>query len=321
MMRGLRAPTPWAVGCLSLIVAVTWASAGRAAESTIPGVPLPGLESDPPESVTPRSAVVTLRGDHVTLYLEVSASADATALLLNGPRFGWLGAGERYPDRQFPELNIHLNGAAIAPHDRFEARVGANDVTNLVRAADMDPWTITRNPPVTTAHARNPQVLTLLRNSGAIAQAGVGDDGTLYRAKWVARRLLAIPVAPAANATLQLDYDARPSITAPSADDHMMNSFERLYCVSGQELRRLQASWDKSSVAINEYDIATGIDDSVPDAVTLSWTASPAGSKTPMSMAFWCGPGGKSVSKRARGERQPVAVDSSGRLHVLTIVR
>jgi hypothetical protein len=312
----------WVVSCVNLALGVTLASAGRAGEPTSTGAPLPGLESDPPESVAPRSAAVTLRGDQVTLDLAVSATANATALLLNGPRFGWLGAAERYPERQFPELKIRLNGAVIAPQDRFEAMVGGNNVTGLLRAADMDPWAITRNPPLTTAHAHNPQVLNLLRNAGAIAKTGgAADDGNLYTAKWVARRLIAIPVASAADATLQLVYDARPGIRVPSADDRMTNSFERLYCLSEKELRRLQASWDKSPVAISEYDIATGIDGNVPDAVTLSWSASLVASQMRPGVAFWCGPGGKSMSRRGRAEWERAAVDTSGMLHVLMIVQ
>jgi len=164
--------------------------------------------------------------------------------------------------------------------------------------------------------------LTLLRNAGAIAKAGgAADDGTLYTAKWVARRLIAIPVTPAAGATLQLQYDARPGIRGPGGDDRMTNSFARLYCLSGKDLRRLQASWDKGPVAIKEYDIATGIDDNVPDAVTLSLSAFPADSQTLTRLAFWCGPGGKSMSTRGRADRNRAAADTSGRLHVLTIAQ
>lgn len=271
MSRSRAFLKPWVVGCVNVALGVMLVSAGRAGEPTSQGVPLPGLESDPPESVMPRLAAVTLRGDQVTLDLAVSTTANAAALLLNGPRFGWLGAAERYPDRQFPELKIRLNGAMIAPQDRFEAMVGGNNVTGLLRAAAVDPWAITRNPPVTTAPAQNPQVLNLLRNAGAIAKAGgAADDDTLYTAKWVARRLIAVPVVPATDATLQLEYDARPGIRVPGTDDRMTNSFERLYCLSAKELQRLQASWDKSPIALYEYTIATGIDGNVPDAVTLS---------------------------------------------------
>jgi len=323
MMSSSRACSkPWVVGCMNLSLAVTLASVAYAGEPPNSGVPFPGLESDPPQSVTPRSAAVVLSGDQVTLDLAVSATDNAAALLLNGPRFGWLGAAERYPDRQFPELKIQLNGAAIAPQDRFEATAGGNNITGLLRAADMDPWAITRDPPIATAHAHNPQVLTLLRNAGAIAKAGgAADDGTLYTAKWVARRLIAIPVTPAAGATLQLQYDARPGIRGPGGDDRMTNSFARLYCLSGKDLRRLQASWDKGPVAIKEYDIATGIDDNVPDAVTLSLSAFPADSQTLTRLAFWCGPGGKSMSTRGRADRNRAAADTSGRLHVLTIAQ
>jgi hypothetical protein len=274
------------------------------------------LESDPPESVTPRTAAVTLRGNQVTLDLAVRPTANADALLLNGPRFGWLGAAERYPDRHFPELKIRVNGELIAPQDRFETVAGGNNVTSLVRAADMDPWAITRTPPVTAAHPQSPQVINVLRNAGAIAKAG--DDDGLYTAKWLARRLLAIPLAPSTDATLQLEYDARPGIRSLSADSPTPSSFARLYCLPEKVLQQL-VDKNKSPIAADEYQIATGVDGNPPDAVTLSWSASPEAAQPQPSTAFWCGPGGKSLSKRGRAERERAAADTSGVVHVLVI--
>jgi hypothetical protein len=297
---------------LILTMTVTGARVGLAAEVPSPGAPLPGLESDPPGSVTPRSAAVTLRDSHVTLDLAVSVTPEATGLLLNGPHFGWLGAAERYPARHFPELEIRLNGAVVAPQDRFEAMVGRTNITNLIKAADMDPWAVARNPPVTTAHPRNPQILNALRNSGAIADtdAPAGADGA-YTAKWVVRRMVVVPLSAAADVPLQLDYDARPGV-ALSTDALATSSLGGRYCLAGNALRRLQSRPGKNPAALTEYDIATGIDGKAPSTVTFSMRGS-------SRMAFWCGPAGRSMARRGTADRERASADAAGVLHVLTI--
>jgi hypothetical protein len=325
-VKGHREPLIAAWLTLPLILSV--ASAGLADEPPSPGVPLPGLESDPPGSVTPRSAAVMLRDGRVTLDLAVNTTADAAGLVLNGPWFGWSGAMERYPDRQFPELKIRLNGADITPQDRFEAMVGRTNITSWLRAADMDPWAITRNPPVTTAHPSNPQILNALRNAGAIAGANPATDAAataeaagLYTAKWVARRIVVIPLTPGADTTLQLEYTARPGLAMLTADGPALSALERRYCLSGKELQRLRSALGNGPVWISEYVVPSGVDGKSSPSVTFSWTAPDTAPKTSPNRAYWCGAGGKSMIKRGMAVRERASTDESGVLHVLMIPR
>ena len=272
---------------------------------------------------------MTLRDGRITLDLVITV-AEATTLVLNGPQFGRLGPGERYPDRQFPELEFRLNGDVMTPRDRFEAMAGGNNITNLLRDAKMDPWAITRDPPVTTAHPRNPQVLNVLRNLGAVADvngsavtgAGPLDEaGHGYEAKWVARRMLAIPLAAVADATLRLEYSARPGSAVLADDDPATTTLESTYCVSTTALRRLRSRSSKIAVSIREYEIVTGIDGKAPASLTFSWRASQADRQTARSSVFWCGPGGRSMSGRGIIDRQRASANASGTLRVLTLVR
>src|ERR1700689_1708149 len=124
---------------LVLQLSLSWAAAASqlsAAESRT-AVPLPGLESEPAGTVVPESCTVSVNAGSVKVDLSASTAAEMPALLLSGAFFGWNGPSLPYPDRQFPELEIRIDGVPIKPEDRFEAFVGKTNITNLIRSAEM----------------------------------------------------------------------------------------------------------------------------------------------------------------------------------------
>lgn len=284
------------------------------ADDSSTGVPLLGLESDPADTVFPHACSVTMTAGKVTVELTVGTGTASPALLLNGPVFGWGGASEPYPDRQFPELEIRIDGSPVTPDDGFEAFAGKTNITNFIKTAQLDPWAITRTPPVTAAHTKYPQVLKGLKNLSAIESCG--DD--TYLAKWTARRLISIPVKAVPDQRISLSYAARPAYSTVTSDQVVTETREKLYCISAKHLGAvLRSGSAPRPVIITEYIIATGIDGKPPTTVTL--TTSMNGPGLPRAYLFACAPQGKSIAVTSNLARQPVQVDSSARLQLLKI--
>lgn len=298
--------------CLSALWAVV--APPIHAEPSIPAAPLPGLESDPAGTVTPEFCAVSVMAGKATVELTVRADAEAPALLLNGPQFGW-SESEPYPDRHFPELEIRVDGNPITPDDRFEAFMGKTNITNLLRAAQMDPWAIARTPPVTSAHPKNAQVLNALRNVGAIVNAG--DD---YMAKWTARRMLRIALKAVPDQRVELNYTARPGHALLTTDQLVTTSREKTYCVSSKQLRHfLHAGSDSTRLTIGEYTIPTGIDGKAPSSVIFTMLPSAGDGAAPQAAMFLCGPHGKPIAKDGSVTRERAELDDQGMVHVLSV--
>jgi hypothetical protein len=287
------------------------------AAASYPAVPLPALESDPAGTVTPQTCTVNLIAGMVKLDLSTQTAYDVPALLLNGPFFGWLGPSEPYPDRQFPELKIAVDGRPIVPQDRFEAFAGTYNVTNLIKAAAMDPWAITRTPPLAMAPPQYAQTLHVLKNVRAIEASG-----DAYLAKWTVRRVIRIPLAVIPQQQVELDYMARPAVGRVTADQLDTRSREKLYCISPQDIQRIaRRGASPPWLAIREYSIPTGIDGNAPTAVTLTMSTTAQGSENPPIYLFSCAPRGKAIARKSSMTHELVDVDEAGILHVLSVAQ
>jgi hypothetical protein len=314
---------------LALQLSLSWAAAATqlSAAETRTAVPLPGLESDPAGTVVPESCTVSVIAGTVKVDLSASTAVEMPALLLSGAFFGWNGPSDPYPDRHFPELEIRVDGVPIKPEDRFEAFVGKTNITNLIKLAEMDPWAVTRTPPVTQAHAKNVQVLNGLKNVGAIEQSGEG-----YLVKWSVRRLLRIPLRAVPVQRLELDYTARPASSLMTAEQLDTTSREKSYCISPKQLRPLMRPEEFSTwLTVNEFSISTGIDGKSPLSVILTMSPNPGGDAKPPASPntgrnarsptylFFCGPHGKPIARKASVTRERVEVDDQGTVHVLSV--
>src|ERR1035437_140738 len=104
------------------------------ADDTSKGGMLPGLGSEPAGSVTVSPASLVLRSGQVEVTLTVSVPRGlGGSVSIQMPRFGWLGDGETYPDRQFPELQIVAGGVPATMESSFAAFVGSADVSEADR--------------------------------------------------------------------------------------------------------------------------------------------------------------------------------------------
>jgi hypothetical protein len=302
------------VAACSLVLGTASVSPLRAEESR-PGVPLPGLESDPAGTVVPRSCTVSVMARNVRVDLSAGTTADTPALLLSGPFFGWNGASDPYPDRHFPELEIRIDAAPVTPEDRFEAFVGKTNVTNLIKWAEMDPWAISRTPPLTSAHPKNAQVLNGLKNVNAIEPSGDG-----YLAHWTARRLIRIPLKAVPVQRVELSYTLRPATSLMTADQLDTTSREKSFCITPDQLKRLARSGSPAAtLTVNEFTMATGIDGKPPTSVILNVSQNSGGEVSGPTYLFFCGPHGKPTAKRGSVTRERIEVDDQGIVRVLSV--
>jgi hypothetical protein len=312
------APASWGwmrEWALTLTLALAMAPALEAAESRM-GVPLPGLQSDPPDTVAPEDCAVSLVDGRVSVDMSVSTVEEKPALLFEGPLFGWNGPSEPYPDRQFPELHLRVDGDPSKPTETFEVFVGKRNISMLIKMAGMDPWAITRTPPLTAAHPQHVQVLQVLNDLGA-----VDPSGNDFLAKWQARRILRISLKSIPAQHVQFDYTARPAMSIISAATLDSASREHRYCISPGLLRRLiHRGPDLSSLTVSEFTVPTGIDGKPPQSVTVTMSAGPGADAGPRAYWFLCGLHGKPIARRGSVNRERADVDDSGAVHVLRVV-
>jgi hypothetical protein len=284
------------------------------------GVPFPGLESDPAETVLPQASDVTVIGDKAVVLLSVRSNAQDPALLINGPQFGWMGESEPYRERHFPELEIQLDGNPVTPDERFEAFAGNINITNLIRTEQMDPWAITRTPPLTSPQVNNARVLKMLRNVDAIESVD-DQDGNKFTARWTVRRLVRLPLKTAVqDQRVTLSYTLRPAFSLARIDQLVTASRQADYCVSSKNINAMLHSGPATRlVTVTEYVIPTGIDGHPPAAVTLTTARTAAKSGTPQGSLFTCGLRDTPITVTDNLVRRPVQVDKNGNLHLLRI--
>ena len=94
----------WHTALATLVVAC--AASAAHADDTSPGVPLPPLHTNPAGALRTAQAALQIAGRHVRLALALVPRGPGAAVTLSwqSEHIGWMGYGETYPDRQFPEL-------------------------------------------------------------------------------------------------------------------------------------------------------------------------------------------------------------------------
>jgi hypothetical protein len=284
---------------------------GAVADDTSSGVTLPTMRSDPPGRVAVTDASADLRDGKLTLRLMLRVSdGPLVRLMLDGPRFGWMGESEPYPDRQFPELQVTLDDAPARMEDGFAAWVGNRDVTGLLRDAHVDPFAIAATPPFVTV---NPQAAAPLVAAGAVEKS----DGD-YLAKWTAERRLVIALGGGGEHRLTVRYAARPG--------YALRSFASLgaagtlgpVCLTAQALApRLGNPPAGRSFVLWPDAVPLGIDGKPP--VRAALTVGPAAPpEQPRLLTAFCGADGKPVIA-ATEQTAAARTDAKGVLHIMTI--
>jgi len=232
----------------------------KASDSSV-GVPLPGFVSVPEHGAAAKESDLALHGDDVSLRVVIEQHGRDPMLLIRGPRFGWLGEAEPYPDRNFPELRATLNGAD-AGTSTFRAFIGDLEITGDVVASRLDPFAIVATPPfVAPSEGEARRAFDRLTAERAVELA----DGQ-YLARWTAQRLFTISLGENITSAVSLAYRARPGFLLLGWAD-----LDRLiplgaYCVTPSALRQELKSngQDLSQFVAKTFDISVGVDDRAP---------------------------------------------------------
>jgi len=275
---------------------------------------LPDMQSSPTGSVRVIAARVVLRADNIAVSVMTNVSPGGLGrIVIHGPRFGWLGDSEPYPERQFPELQASVDGTPVTVISGFSAFVGSTDISATLRDAQLDPFVIAQTPPFVSAVAGHEIAFNKLVELGAIQKS---DDGTL--AKWDVARDIGVTLGRDGQHTLALTYTARPAYAL--IPFHQLATTVPLasYCLSKANLARLlgRSATDLSFV-IRQYAVPVGVDDKPVAKVQVSVMAS-GKSEPQQTLVAFCGSNGRAMIGRG-SDVSAAQTDSMGRLHILTI--
>ena len=297
---------------LLLTLCARWAYA----DDTSAGVMLPGLRSDPPLSVRVSSASLVVKGSKIELTLDVIVKrSHGGSITVQMPRFGWLGESEPYPDRQFPELQILVDGAPAAMESSFAAFAGSTDVTQAIRAAGVDPFAIAETPPFVTPGAGGAAALEPLKRLGAIEQSG--SD---YLAKWRAQRKVKVALSGGSH-TLTITYKIRPAYSLLRFDQLNKPAYLARYCISAQDLAGVFGSAAAAEMFVaSSAAIATAIDEAMPSSLSVA-VDTPEKEDSAWTLIAFCGIDGKAVIGKAKKGPASARTDAKGNLRILFLER
>jgi hypothetical protein len=302
-----------AAAAASLTLAVGFARVAVADDSSF-GVMLPGWQSNPPGAVQVQAAFISLNGVEARVSLELGPSGMPARLKLNGPRFGWLGEGEPYPDRQFPELAVSLGGSPLKLESGFRAYADGRDVTTLLSQARLDPFAVALSPPYLEPGDPPTATLDVLGRAGAVRK---GDTG--YLASWTTERTVAVTLPAGPGGTLATTYRARPAFGYLPTRDNPAPLRLGSYCLDARGLAvALGQPTNPGALVAREYAISAAVDGRAPVSVTLAVGATAAGEGSRLLVAA-CGTDGKVVLGKATFARASVRASSDGIVHVLTV--
>jgi hypothetical protein len=278
------------------------------------GVVLPGLHSYPTGSVKGSTASLVLKGDHISLTLAVATEgSQGGSVVIDMPRFGWLGEAEPYPDRQFPELQFLVNGVAKKPNEDFKAFAGNADITAELKKAGYDPFVIADTPPFVRSPKSETQVLANLESMGAVEK--YGED---YIAKWTAQREVRLDLK-SDSTKLVISYKARPSYALSRFSEISGSTNLTKYCISDHELKKMLGyPTANKTFTISSYSIPVSIDQK-PSLLSVEVEISTKG-EGQSDLILFCGSDGRAVRSTA-SSKGFARTDPKGTVRILSLKR
>jgi hypothetical protein len=265
-MTGRQSSRALVFACALNWASIAWALSARADDSS-PGVPLPGLRSDPPGHIRVMETAIDLNGEHiVTIFTLRQTGATDRSIGVDGPLFTWRGDADPYPDRQFAELRATLDGADAPPGNGFVSLFETRDISALIREAGLDPFVIAESPPIVVRPAGSSaaafdRLLT--------AQAVRASDGQ-FLARWSSRRIFRFALGHRAETVLSLDYRPRPGFVLLAFRDVARAIQLTSYCVTPAALAaHLGTSAVDRRFVMKTYNIAAGVNGQPPERATL----------------------------------------------------
>jgi hypothetical protein len=261
-----------------------------------------------------RNASVRIDGSAVTVALDVDIRpGEPGRASVTMPKFSWRGAADPYPDRQYPELKIDVDGKPAVLDDGFEAFVGSLDVSKQVRDAKLDPFAITDSPPIVEpARDKGPE-FKALEDIGAITQ---NDD--LHLAHWSARRIVQLQL-PNGSSRVTLRYNSRPAYHLTSLSELGARDTLSSYCLTPTSLRRGLAGQKRDSMWVaEEHSISVNGVGTAHLEVTVGFEVHP----NAQAVAFFCSADGKSLSThKTQTETSRANADGEFRLMIVRPAR
>ncbi|BDC52067.1 hypothetical protein F183_A43820 [Bryobacterales bacterium F-183] len=236
-----------------------WAVFGVAlyADDSSGGVPLPPWYSTS-SSIQVNASSVRFDASQVAVQLQLSAANPGTFLHFTTPKLEWLGEGEPYPSRHFPELRVtDATGAAIPIREELRAYVTATkparDITLILKQYKLDPLLVADSePPVIVAP---PEQLNALRR---VAAVGEGENPL---AQWSVQRTVRVAVR---GKQVTFHYMARPAFRLVTKIAELPGG----YCLADQQAKDLAS---RLPAVVKEYAIPIGIaGHKYPQAVSVS---------------------------------------------------
>jgi hypothetical protein len=291
-------------------------SAAAADSST--GVAAPEVTIDQEEQMVPLRAALRMTARQVDLtvaFAVKTASAVAHATIVTPP-FHWRGEADPYPDRQYPELRVLLDGHPVAMESGFAASAGAVDLSSVMRTARIDPFQIAESPPIADVAGIAPEILDILKRSGAIAR----DDEAGYLAKWTAHRTIRVEVPSGSERQLTIRYTARPAFALRSLEDAARARMLDQYCLTPARVGGVLGPKDAAAqVVFNQYAISTGVNGKATPAVQVEINALTDGGQ-PVSLFALCDQHGNGIVE-TRAARLYARTDEHGVVRILAIRR
>jgi hypothetical protein len=244
--------------------------------------------------------------------MSLNVASGPTEIALESQRFGWLGDGETYPDRHFPELEVLRDGARVSLRDSFAAFVGTNEVTQEMLAAGVDPYAIDTTPPFVTPTAGRAAPFERLKRLGAIETDKEGD-----LARWTVTRKIAVPLGAQNTQTLTLRFTARPAFELTAFSDLAEADRRAKYCLQNGELERALGNPPATrSFEVREYAVPIGVDGAAPKSLRAEIDAA---RRRPVFVSF-CGAEGGAIVGRDRIATSQARTDADGVFRMLIMI-
>jgi len=236
------------------LAAMLMLAAPAHADDESAGVTPGPFRAEPGGSVTLASSRIVLDGDRVSVALGVTARSGAT-IRLDLPRFGWLGEAEPYPDRQFPEMAVEVDGRPAAVRNTVFAGFRGQDITAALRDAGLDPFAIAETPPFVSPSPVSAMPVRRRAFEGLVASGAVTKAPEGFLAGWTASRT--VRVTPGAGRhVVTFRYAARPAFALTTVADAAIRWAD--YCITPTEAGRLAER--RGVLVFREYSVPSGLD-------------------------------------------------------------
>jgi len=310
-------------GVLKLLTgALVGASGAARAEDISEGVRLPALEVSGPGSATVGTVKVSLgdKESNRAVKLDLEVRGTASGLSLHIPPFGWRGEGETFPERQFPELRVTLDGVPAGIVSNPQVVFDGRDITAEVRAARLDPFIVTETRPLVEAASGAEAAFEKLRALGAVATDQAGNQV----ARWSAGREIRIPLGGGAGEwKLGLSYAARPGFAELMGVDGRFPFKD--YCLDDDVVRRwLNSVAARQGIVVQTFAIPAALGAKPAELhVTLAPfqpVADPGFPGGPDVLRAFCGADRQPVVTGREGVSHDAAAAADGAVQVLVIV-